>query len=303
MPPAIRQFFIRSLVATLLGSVIIVLLAPHLGLKTTPAPLEPLVTVIDESPALAGLAGWIRQHLKVSWGAPSPEPDRTAAATEKPSTPSPSRRLATTAQWAIINKSETPIYSGTGKFLERIQAGRIVIIESLKDATSGRVAVCTDWPNPSSPAFVVSIDNLDIQPGSPNDISLRERGLRIDLAKTTAELEALAKAKAKGDDSNNPHAEAYRQAKAEYNDYWVRVKRLTKQRNDNSSTVRERAIDELRQLKGEDIRVGKAYEAARERYQAWQQSQTPTDQSPRVQELETRLARIRNDLDSIDASR
>jgi hypothetical protein len=98
--------------------------------------------------------------------------------------------------------------------------------------------------------------------------------------------------------TRNPFGEAYVSTKREYVQYWQKVKRLQDARDNSGGAERMEAADELRALKGEDIRVGNAYHEAKKKYAAWNASHA-AEIGPirsKVAALEAELALVRGSL-------
>jgi hypothetical protein len=102
--------------------------------------------------------------------------------------------------------------------------------------------------------------------------------------------------------AKNPFGEQYVSTKREYIQYWRTVKHLQDTRDNSGGAKRMEAADELRRLKGEDIRVGNAYQEARKKYAAWNASHQDEIGPIRseVDSLEAELALVRRALQGIE---
>ena len=122
-------------------------------------------------------------------------------------------------------------------------------------------------------------------------------------AEIMAQIETLAQGGGP-DRSGNPHADAYEQAKLAYDRYWKKANALQAKWESAEGGDRMRYFDELRSLKGEDIRVGKAYERAKANYEAWKR-QNPEPPSTAISHralLQSELAKIDRKLDDLGAA-
>jgi hypothetical protein len=116
--------------------------------------------------------------------------------------------------------------------------------------------------------------SLDEQRGSLSNVSIDERTLRVRRAKLLAALKAQPDAHPaeNGLPGNNPHTTTYRKARKEYLAFGERVQALTEGMNNTTGAKRMDYANELRSLKGEDVRLKMAYDAAGEQYKAWKNS-------------------------------
>lgn len=73
----------------------------------------------------------------------------------------------------------------------------------------------------------------------------------------------------------NPYEEEYRKAEQAYQEFWKRVKKLEAEHESAAGASRMEIGDELRIMKGPDIEVRQVYEAAKEKYNAWEREQAP----------------------------
>ncbi|MDA0577432.1 MAG: hypothetical protein O3B24_04970, partial [Verrucomicrobia bacterium] len=187
----------------------------------------------------------------------------------------------------------------TGKFLRNITAGAEVAITGVRDSTAGRMAECRVGTLASADDLVlIRSADLNVYPGALDTVSPIQISRYRLYAKLQGELQTVTKEKTSTERRDNPHWNAYQSTKANYDTYWQRVKELTENRDKASDDERMKWGDELRRLKGEDIRIGKAYEAARDQYKAWNAAHpTPVaSSSPRAVALQKSLQSLRASL-------
>ena len=202
-------------------------------------------------------------------------------------------------QWAVIKVPNASTYTLKGKFVGVLKAGTVLDVLKISASTAGEVAVCRpDLPVDEDEKDVVLLTrDLNVYPGLWSRVDEKRRALCV------REGELLGKLKQAGLDlmgkgnTGNPYTMEYQAAKATYDQYWNRVRDLQGKRDRAGGSGRINYADELRAMKGEDVRVGVAFEAARKKYEAWQTRQgKPTLSSPEILAIEKELAGVREQL-------
>lgn len=202
-------------------------------------------------------------------------------------------------RWAVVKVPLAGSYDGTGKYQGTLQAGTCLSVLKTAASSAGEVAVCllpADFAGARSELLVKTAD-LNIHPGVLEQVDEDRKMLLV----REAELEAkLADATEEASDqavAGNPYAAEYRRIKASYDAFWNRVKDLQKKRDSASSTDRMNYLDQLRGMKGEDVRLGVAYEAAKKKYDAWQRANVKKGvTSPAVRAAQEELAILREEI-------
>ena len=197
----------------------------------------------------------------------------------------------------MVRNSTVKAYNDSGKFLRRLAAGTLVELSEVRPHGDGDLAVCSvDQGGRMVAGVLVRLRDIETRPGPLDAASDTEKELRSRRAMLADRLrEASSRETAAAVDPPNPHADAYRSAKATYEEFWREVTALQRKRDAAQGAEHVRYSDMLRQMKGDDIRIGKAYEAAKERYDAWQ----PRPRAGRA-EPDPATARMRAELAAID---
>lgn len=133
-------------------------------------------------------------------------------------------------------------------------------------------------------------------PVVPTSRSEEEKRLRNREAELVAQLESAKRASASRPVPQNPHAQEYARARKAYDDFWKKAKDLEKKMNASTGAERIRYGDQLRLMKGEDIRIGQALQAAWKKLKDWQDKQTSNAGEEQIPSLDTELADVRNRL-------
>jgi len=191
--------------------------------------------------------------------------------------------------WGIVADHEARVYTLEGKFLGRVNAGSLVTILRKAKSGSKQFAVCRSKADPDP--FLMAEEDLHVYAGSFEGASTESLGMCVRYAELAAEKARIEKDIAKTGRTDNPHHPEYKVAKHAYVSYWKKVKELTRLREEADSSDRIRYGDELRELKGEDIRVGQAYEAAKQRYEQWNAAH-PAAGDPRIRKLQDEIERL-----------
>ena len=192
----------------------------------------------------------------------------TAVAAAKRLLPPPSSEGP---NWGVVSVHEARTFTLQGKSRSRLGAGTALAVLSEKKTSVGDCLECTVFPaGPSQAAFLILKKDLMMFGGTPDVIPETAQNLLVDKAKTLADMDKFESDAEKAALMKNPYYTAYQAARADYIDYWKRVKALQQERDSGHGDSQVRAEDALRQLKGEDIRVGEAYKKSKATYEEWQ---------------------------------
>ena len=119
-----------------------------------------------------------------------------------------------------------------------------------------------------------------------------------------AEIDHLRADQAKARMKDNPFKPAYDAAAASYNAYWAKVKQLQDKHRTATGEARVRLADDLKRMKGEDVRVGKALEDAKKKMTDWQDKNGAAPVTdPRIKSLQDQLAGLQVQIQSLDNDR
>lgn len=203
--------------------------------------------------------------------------------------------------WGVVKTVKTGVYDRNGKLIARARAGTIVDIREKKTTKAGRVLVCRilDSKADNTKDYVLRARDVEMREGAYAKASEREKSLTIEAAGLQSEIDAASRVAADTVDPNNPHRAAYMEAKKAYDHFWQKVTALEKERDTATGDQRVAALDGLRELKGKDVRVGRDFEAAKSRHDAWNRSHSQPASNGDIEgthALKTRLAKVRQEL-------
>lgn len=207
-------------------------------------------------------------------------------------------------RWAVIKQPNAPAYDTSGKFLKAMQPGTMLDVVNLVKTTREGLALCSALAGDNSPAatFLMRCQDISIYYGDIKKIADDDRKLFRKEAELAAGIVTLrAKLVASTIDSQNPYAAEYKAAKAAHEAYWAKVRVIQKKRDEaRSGDDKMKYADELRQLKGEDIRLGTALETAKKNYDQSATSSSVNVKSQELDAMETDLATIKERIKSLD---
>lgn len=218
-----------------------------------------------------------------------------AKAATRPETPPSTEK----PRWGITRNAKARVYDLSGKYLRTIPAGVVLRIDGIRKSSAGLMALCSGMQDTrlAAPVLLKAAD-LELDDRELDTVNAGELALRSERGKLVASLEEARKAP----NPRNPFASEYATIKAKYLAYWKRVKDLQKKRDNSAESDHVAYADELRQLKGEDIRIGQAFEAAEKNYKDWNAAHPEAAASnPAIRALETDLAEIDTQIDAIAA--
>jgi len=321
MKSFVRQYFLLALI----GTAVVAFGAPFVRPETLPEFLRDMDRSLQSHPLVPEASARLRRWRKyLPWGEPNrqapsppvtdgkaprspwpppppaPEPpppppldvvEMNGAITPAVSDPAPVvKRAGSAGQWAVVKCARVPVYSEAGKFLHRIDPGTLVDVSEIRQAKTGELAVCRTV-NQANRVLIFTRE-LDLQPGALQEAEREEVQLLVDRAKAAARIQTLREEASRGVRRDNPYAAQYETAQQRYQDFWNRARELQEGRDNSSGAARMKVIDELRRMKGEDVRVGKAYETAKRNYEEWnaQHPQSTPPSTPEIRALENRLA-------------
>jgi tetratricopeptide (TPR) repeat protein len=200
-------------------------------------------------------------------------------------------------RWAVVKRPEIRAYDMKGMSVASFKSGSIVEISEIRKAADGELAVCrvVDPPFATSPVYMRVVD-LNVVNGIYASVSEEEKTLRIRESTLMADIMRLTASLAESHDKDNPHAAEYQRARARYDAFWKKVNELSAKRDNSTGGERMRAIEELREMKGEDITVGKALEAAKKKCDEWTKSHPAQETSPAIESIKADLANVRQQL-------
>lgn len=204
--------------------------------------------------------------------------------------------------WGLVTTKEARSFTTAGKSRERVLAGTAVVVLLQKKSSIGECLECTLFPaGPAQPKFVLLKEDVMMMGGTPADLPVEAQQLLVEKAKTLAALNQLELDATSAHRKKNPHYAEYQAARADYLAYWKKVKSLQAARDSDTGSAHVKAEDELRQLKGEDVRVGTAYKAAQEQYESWEKANPlpPVTSNPRYTSLRAQVDALDEKLSAV----
>ncbi len=208
-------------------------------------------------------------------------------------------RAAVGAQWAVIKVPLAPSYDSTGTYQGTLKAGTCLAVRKVADSSAGEVAVCvlpSDYDGEARETVVRTTD-VNLHPGALQDVDEHRKSLLIREAELLAKLTAAREAAAEEAVVGNPYAAEYRRIREAYERFWRQVNDLLQKRDTATGTARMHYLEKLRQLKGQDIQLGMAYEAIKKKYEAWQRAHAKPDlSSPAMRAAHEELEILREEI-------
>jgi tetratricopeptide (TPR) repeat protein len=191
----------------------------------------------------------------------------------------------------------------SGKAVQELAPGALVEVSGIRNGSPlGELAICkviTDTNDP--PILLVRMRDLDTKMGPLSSASEEEKTLRIRRVRLWAEIARLKDELLQSRLKDNPYKKEYDVASAAYNAYWTKVKNLQAKHQASTGDERVRVADEMKRLKGEDIRIGQALETAKKKMNEWQERNAASPiADPKLTALEEELAKLQSQIMSWD---
>jgi len=201
----------------------------------------------------------------------TPAPPRDTVP-EEPPPDLPVRPGQRDSQWGIVNVPEARTYDTNGRFQGRVPAGTLLSISQVRRADVGDIAVATLRTDSGTLRdVVIRATDIRIRPGAIDRTSARERELNVRLADIEASITARESELEAAFEARNPHADEFHDIRARYAEFWKGIEERQAAHEKATGGERMRLANELRQLKVDDVRFRREFEAVRTRYQEWKQ--------------------------------
>jgi hypothetical protein len=203
------------------------------------------------------------------------------------------------SRWATIKVPDAAAYTMKGKFVGTLKAGAILNILRTTNSAAGEVAVVLpDIPmDEEEKEVLILVKEMNVHPGLLSKVDPRGRELYVREAELQAKLRAMWYELSGKSKTGNPFAAEYLAAKDVYDRYWAKVRDLQAKRDKGDGAARMKYADELRAMKGDDVRVGLAFEAARKKHESWQNPAGKIEiTSPEMEAMKKELAGVRDQL-------
>ncbi|MFC1496848.1 hypothetical protein ACFLS1_00055 [Verrucomicrobiota bacterium] len=198
-------------------------------------------------------------------------------------------------KWGVVKSSGANAYNESYKFLRKIAPGTLVEVSETKTVSKENLALCSvHHNNRLVPNIYIRAENLDLRSGSLDTANPEEKKLRSDQSKVAAQLRTLLKEQQAFIKSNNPYAEEYETSKKTYNEFWKKTEILQKKRDSSTGAERIEIADELRRMKGKNIKLVDDFKSAKKKYSDWNAKKL-TD-NPKFASLKSELSKIQSEL-------
>ena len=307
-----KRFFMAYCIVALLGTLLIIGMAQFVFIPASASGMSSLDALVEGSESVRSLSAKIgdalvfreRKSVEV-YPAPAPPVPLEGAPKTAPGSPSPSgahlslpRPTHSGPNWGLVSVHEARSFSMKGSARARINAGTVLAVLAEKKTSLGDCLECVAFPlGPAQARFLIRKKDLLMFGGDPSDLPKAAQRLLSEKAKRLADMRKIKDAAEKASLMKNPHYRVHQAARADYIAYWKKVKALQKARDAGQGASQVNAEDQLRQLKGQDIQVGKAYKSTKADYEAWKKA-NPVDASVNN---DPRYSKAREARDSIDA--
>ena len=314
-----HRFVTVYALTAVLGTGAVILLTPWANTPSFPEPVERVHEALQAHPVFGAFSRTLRANLyfgkpetlvapvQKSASITKSEPAKSVpagipAVSATESTPSPpppqSGPQTQAAQWAVVIRSDAPVYSTAGKFQRRIAAGTLATVDDVQRTKSGEFAICRLEAQPlRSDPVLLRTSEIEILAGDLSTVGRREKELWAEKARLLARIAEAAEAAKGAIRADNPYAVEYTNKKKAYTQYWKRVKELQALRDKAADADHMMYEDELRSMKGRDILVGTAYEGIKRQYERWnRENPLPPAETAQSTGFDEHLARIEQEL-------
>jgi len=207
-------------------------------------------------------------------------------------------------QWGVVRNSKASVFDHTGRSVGSVPIGTILNVHEIKKAPRDVLAYCTKPADTKlKSAFFVRVSDLNIRSGPAADAPQELLDLASRQVSLKAKLAAAKTAKTGQLNSSNPHSQNLQSAITERKAYWAKVEELKKSFDKATGDGRMKIHDQLRSMRGQDVRVEQAYEQARKQYDAWEAKHPSTQEADSdVVAMETEIAGIEDAIERLEAS-
>lgn len=307
-PEQLVDFLTRLLFAGILGSAVIVAVAPFLRPAVLPPWLEGISRSIRSHAALERAATGLADALL--WGqrpstplpplsplAPAKAPSSTPAATPKPAA-SPSattRSLPARAYWGIVNCSLADVHNSAGDVPLQLLGGTTLHVLGRTTTPAGPMVECRLVEAGGSKPFMLPADTVNVYAGSFDAVPDPTLAACLQYARSQVDLARLQQMASNEDREDNPHLHPYRAARDAYVTSNRQARDLHARFTDATGDERIELGERLRVMKSDEVRLQQALAAARKPYDAWNAAHPDASgaaKDPKVEALEKELAAL-----------
>ncbi len=279
-------FLTRFILTALVGSGIIIALAPFIRPAAVPSWLEGFAHGVRAIPALDRTAD--RLSARLLWQRPAATSQTAAAAVPAP--------LPADPAWGVVLRPDTAVHHSAGDIDTRLPAGTAVRVVGSRLTTGGRFAQCRTASRTGSESapFLLREEDLALYEGSLD----RTPAALLEKAQRHARLQAeISRQRSRGtanDRPDNPHHTDLQQARQTFAAHQQEARDLARRFEQATGDQRMRLGEELRMHKPTEIQLKQALATAQNAYAAWNQANPApaATADPRLATLEQELASL-----------
>lgn len=302
------SFITRYVFAAVLGSAAIIAAAPMLRPAALPPWLTELSAVIRGVPALDRAANRLSDILL--WNAAptansAPASDaasRDARPATGPAATAPARAAgsapgATSGQrWAVVSRSGAEVYRSSGDVPLRLPAGTSLHTSGRRTGPDGQFVSCQlPIPGPRlSQPFHLQAESVTLYAGSLDAMSDETLSTAQQLARLQADLHTLRAKSPAPERQDNPHLAEMKRTREAIVAHQNQARALQQQFAEATGDNRMKLGDQLRMLKGEEIKLQQDHKAAKGPYDSWNAAhpKQATSEDPHLSALEKEIAAL-----------
>lgn len=295
------SFFIKYMLVAIAGSSIVYFVSPMLAhsLKRGGQDINDVVLAYSEK-VTANAPETLQEESRIILEADTL--DNEPSDNEKPKfIPTPLKQTSDNVhQWGVVKTDDTPVFNRAGQLLRRMSAGTLLEVTGNQKAKNEQLLICNiEYEGALVTNVLIREFNAQLKSGNYQAASDDEKQLMSQIGQIVAKMAVLKRNKIANDQSNNPYIKEYLSVKEESSMFWAKVNDLTKKRDNSTGDDFVRYSDELRLLKGDDIRLAASLEKAKKNYLAWQSSH-PQTEDPAIRNLREQLDLTVTKLKNID---
>lgn len=310
MANELQKFVVRYLLIGVIGSAVIVLGARFLKVSKERAVSKPVASP-HAPPRLRQAA--VRRPRPRAETLARPELRRDESRPPAPDEPlaEPERRdeelreaseSAQNVKWGVVKSAGASAFNKSGRFMHKIDPGTLVEISETKKLGKEKLVVCTVHYNGRKiPDVLMRTRDFNIRPGSLSQVSEEEKNLRAREVQLFLKIKERKNRLAAAQVRHNPYTKKYTAAKVAHKKYWEKARELQAKRDSARGADHVRYEDQLRKMKGEDIRLAQDIEEAKKKFDAWKarHARIP-DSDPKIAALEAELEDVQSRLYTIE---
>lgn len=192
--------------------------------------------------------------------------------TTRPITPEQPTNIADKQNTMCVSEPGTRAYDMNGLFICELEPNSLAEVVDIITIANEPFAVCNIIYDDME-ALNVLVKKSDLNT-PPDNSALESRNQQLN--KRATRLNRYTEPNNSLSTPDNPHAAEYKAARETYREFLRKIKQLTAQRDSTTGDERTLYSDELRKLKGEDIRLANDLKTIRRKFDTWNDEHTKT---------------------------